>query len=54
MFPVQVVDSLASFLQAQAWNFADNESGEPPNDDPPEYWPVIRLSIRPRLNRVCA
>ena len=45
MFPVQVVDSLVSFLQAQAWAFSDYESGEPPNDDPPVYWPIVRLRI---------
>ena len=32
MFPVQVVDSLHSFLAAQAWVFSDYESGDPPTD----------------------
>jgi len=53
MFPVYVVDSRDSFLAALAWYFQESE-GSPPDEDDPPYWPVIRLSIRPRLNCVCA
>ena len=38
MFSPIRVDSLATFLEAQAFQFAEIE-GQPPNDDPPDPIP---------------
>ena len=53
MYNVNRVYDLATFLQALAYQFQESE-GSPPNEDDPVAWPIIRLSVRPRLNRVCA
>lgn len=44
MFNPTRVDSLASFLEAQAYQFHDSGEGIPPTDDPPnaKSWNVFK------------